>query len=94
MSVSYKRLDISKILNFQNHPRFAAEWPVRLAVSQEAKKREKLEKVKFAVFNVSAIKNLSETPFWAIVCSPPGGQDRLYANSAPDFGVRACTAES
>ena len=36
-----------------------------MAVSQEAKKREKLEKEKFAVLNVSVIKEMNETPFLA-----------------------------
>ena len=36
-----------------------------MAISQEAKKAEKLEKVKFAFLNVSAIKELNETLFLA-----------------------------
>ena len=56
---------MSKILNFQKHLLFSAEWPVRRAVSQEAKKREKLEKVNFAFLNVSHIKEFNETLFLA-----------------------------
>ena len=36
-----------------------------MAVSQEAKKQKKKEKVKCAVLNVSAIKELNETLFLA-----------------------------
>ncbi len=36
-----------------------------MAVSQEAKKREKLEKVNFAFLNVSHIKEFNETLFLA-----------------------------
>ena len=36
-----------------------------MAISQEAKKQKKFEKVKFAFLNVSAIKELNETPFLA-----------------------------
>ena len=56
---------MSKILTFQKHLLFSAAWPVRVAVSQEAKKREMLEKVECPVLNVSVIKEGNETPFWA-----------------------------
>ena len=36
-----------------------------MAVSQEAKKRERLEKVNFAFLNVSLIKEFNETLFLA-----------------------------
>ena len=57
-----------------------------MAVSQEAKKREKLEKVNFAFLNVSAIRELNETLFLAFEGLFLEEQVPPNVYGAPDFG--------
>ena len=57
-----------------------------MAVSQEAKKREKLEKVNFAFFNVSVIKEFNETLFLAFEGLFLEELLRPCEYGAPEFG--------